>query len=342
MYILIAILLFGLLIFVHELGHFLTARIFKVTINEFSIGMGPKLISKKSKKSGIVYSWRLLPIGGFVSMAGEDEESDDENAFYKKPVWQRIIISMAGSLSNILIGFIVMFIIVSSLPVIKSTTVNSFTDNSVSNSYGLSEGDKITAVAGHHVHIANELVYFIGRYGNEPVDITVERGGEKIVLKGVEFPTYTVSGVVFGDYDFYIDNASKNPGSIIKNGFYQALLTIRTVYDSLFDLITGKYGVKDMSGPVGVTTVISDVAKKGDAYQLWYIFVLLAMNLGIMNLIPFPALDGGRVLMLIVELITRRPVNKKVEGYINLAGMAVLLLFMAFITCKDVIQLIRR
>lgn len=342
MYILIAILLFGLLILVHEFGHYLTARIFKVTINEFSIGMGPKLISKKSKKTGIAYSLRLLPIGGFVSMAGEDEESDDENAFSKKPVWQRIIISVAGSLSNILIGFLVMFILVSTMPRIPSTVINDFAENSVSDSYGLMPGDRITEVAGHKVHIANEMVYFISRYGAEPVDVKVVRDGKELVLENVKFPTYSSGGMVFGDYDFYIRAADKNIGTVIKNGFHQATLTIRTVFDSLFDLITGKYGVKDLSGPVGVTNVISSAAKTGNAYQVFYIFVLLAMNLGIMNLIPFPALDGGRVLMLIIELIIRRPVNKKAEGYINLIGMAILLLFMAFITFKDITQLIRK
>ncbi|MGN1096188.1 MAG: site-2 protease family protein, partial [Eubacteriales bacterium] len=162
-----------------------------------------------------------------------------------------------------------------------------------------------------------------------------------IVLPDVAFPTRVSSGVTFGSFDFYVEAAKKNIGTVVKNGFYQALLTIRSVYDSLFDLVTGVYGIKDMSGPVGVTSVISSAAKES-SYQLWYIFVLLAMNLGIMNMLPFPALDGGRILLMVIELIIRRPVNKKVEGYINLVGMAILLLFMAVITFKDITQLINR
>ncbi len=340
MYIIFAILLFGLLIFVHELGHFLTARACNITINEFAIGMGPKLLSKKSKKTGIVYSLRLLPIGGFVSMAGEDEESDDENAFDKKPVWQRMIVAVAGSASNILLGFLVMFIVVAATPNAVSTTVHSFTEGAVSNAYGLKEGDTIYAVDSHRVHIAHEMSYFISRYGDVGVDITVIRDGEKITLDDVKFPVYTEAGHSFGQHDFYVVEAEKTFGYIIENGFYRAGLMIRTVYDSLYDLITGEYGVKDMSGPVGVTGIISDAAKTGDIEYLSLIFVLLAMNLGVMNLLPFPALDGGRLLLLLIELIIRRPVNKKVEGYINMTGMAILLLFMAFITFKDIAMLI--
>ena len=340
MYIIIAILLFGLLIFIHELGHYITARIFNVAITEFSIGMGPKLISKTSKKTGIAYSIRFLPIGGFVSMVGEDEESDDENAFHKKPIWQRIIVSASGSASNILLGFLVMLILVASTKTLGTVQISAFTEGATSNTL-LQVDDIIKEVDGYNVHVANELSYFISRYGNEPVDITVERNGEETVLNDVVFPTTVQSGVLFGMTDFKVYPAEKNFGTIVKNGFFQAILTIRTVFDSLFDLVTGTYGVEDLSGPVGVVKVISTSAKT-NSYQLWYIFVLLAMNLGIMNMLPFPALDGGRILMLLVELVIRRPVNKKVEGYINLVGMIILFAFMAFITVKDIFQLIKK
>ncbi len=338
MYIIIAVLLFGLLIFIHELGHYITARIFNVAITEFSIGMGPKIFSKTSKKTGIAYSIRLLPIGGFVSMVGEDEESDNENAFHKKPVWQRMIVAAAGSVSNILLGFIVMFILVTSVPTIGSVQVADFTDQATSGSQ-LQVNDIIKEVDGHNVHILEELNYFISRYADVPVDITVIRNGEKIILEDVVFPTVQESGHVFGMRDFYVYAAEKNLFTVAKSGFFQSVLTIRMVVDSIADLITGTYGIEELSGPVGVVDLITTSAKTS-VYQLGYIFVLLAMNLGILNMLPFPALDGGRILMLLIELIIRRPVNKKVEAYINIAGMMILFAFMAFITVKDIFQII--
>ena len=337
MYIILAILLFGLLILVHELGHYLTARLFGVAINEFSIGMGPKIFSWTSKKTAIAYSLRALPIGGYVSMAGEDEESDNPNAFDKKPVWQRMIITVAGSVSNVLLAFIVMFILVASTPEIGSTQISKFRDGAVSPDYGLQIGDIVTEVNGKDVHITRELGYFISRYGTEPVDITIKRNGETQILENVVFAVATddASGLIYGQADFFVNVAEKNLGTVIKNGFFESCLTIRMLADSLVDLFSGTYGVDDLSGPVGVTTVIADAAKD-NAYQLWYIFVFIAMNLGVMNLLPFPALDGGRLIVLLIELVIRRPVNKKVEGYINLVGMIILFTFMAFITVKDI------
>jgi regulator of sigma E protease len=343
MYIIIAILLFGILILVHELGHYLTARIFKVAINEFSIGMGPKIFSRTSKKTEIVYSLRALPIGGYVSMAGEDEESDNPNSFDKKPVWQRMIVTVAGSVFNVLLAFIVMFVLVASTPQIGSTQISKFREGAVSPQYDLQVGDIITEINGNKVHITREIGYYISRYGIDPVDITLIRNGEELVLTDVVFAVAKddASGYVYGQADFYVNISEKNVITVIKNGFFESCLTIRMLIDSLADLFSGAYGVEDLSGPVGVTTVIADAAKT-DAYQLFYIFVFIAMNLGVMNLLPFPALDGGRLIVLFIELIIRRPVNKKVEGYINMAGMLVLFAFMAFITVKDIGMIIQK
>ena len=346
LYILIAVLMFGILILVHELGHFLTARLFHVKIYEFSIGMGPKIFSKKSKKSDTAYSLRLLPIGGFVSMAGEDEESDDEGSLRHKKVWQRIIITAAGSLTNILLGFLVMLIIVSCAKNIGSTTVLNFPEGAKTEQCGLMAGDKIIAIDGKKVHVFYDMSYKISRYGTKPIDVTVIRDGEKVTLQNVVFPTITEQGVSFGARDFNIVYASKNPGTIIKNAFYQSTITVRMVYDSLYDLITGKYGIKQLSGPVGITEVITgaaeDAVKNKDSSYLWSLFVVLAMNLGCMNLLPLPALDGGRIVFLIIEGIRRKPINPKIEGYIHAAGMALLMLLMLVITCKDIFTIIRR
>jgi regulator of sigma E protease len=340
-YVLIAILLFGVLIFVHELGHFLTARMFGVTVHEFAIGMGPKIISKVSKKSGTRYSLRLLPIGGFCSMEGEDKESEDEGSFSKKPVWQRIIITAAGSISNILIGIIVMTIVTAGTMRI-STTIGSFDEGAVSNSV-LEVGDEIVKVGGLNTHTGNDVAYAISKYGSEPVNVTVLRNGEKKTFE-IAFKTSSSNGYAFGEYDFSLYSSK----AIGKDGFFtvlghslaQSRLMIVMVTDSLHDLIVGKYGIKDMSGVVGVTQVISEAARERNG-TVWLYFVLIAMNLGVVNLLPIPALDGGRIVFMLIELITRKKVPQKVESTIHTVGMVLLLIFMAVITVKDIIYLFK-
>lgn len=337
--ILLAIFLFGFLIFIHEGGHFLFARIFKVTVNEFAIGMGPKIFSKKSKKSGIVYSLRAFPIGGFVSMAGEDEESDDPNAFNKKPVWQRFIITVAGAVTNIVAGALVMAILVCSAPnALGSTVVHSFTENAVSNSCGLQAGDRITAVDGKKVHISDDLLYEIMRLGIEPVDLTVVRNDETIVLKDVEFPEISVQGVAFGTNDFYVYGERPTIPNLAKHAFFKTTYTVQMIWESLYDLVSGRYGIEAVSGPIGVTEALTEAADTG-AYSFTNLAVIISINLGVMNLLPLPALDGGRLVFLIIEAIRRKPLKPEVEGYINFAGLVLLLTFMAFICVKDVIGL---
>ncbi len=349
LYILIAILMFGALIFIHELGHFLTARLFHVTIYEFAIGMGPKIFSWKSKKNGTAYSLRLFPIGGFVSMAGEDEESDDEGALSKKPVWQRMIITVAGSASNLLLGFLVMLILVSSSERLGSTIVAEFDKNATSmqteEADGLMVGDRILKVNEKKVHVYYDMSYKIRRYATKPIDVTVLRDGNEIVLEDIVFPTVEEQGVLFGAQDFKVKVAEKNPLTVIKTSFYQSVYTVRMVVDSLYDLITGKYGVQQLSGPIGITEVISNEAQAAveqkDSSGLWSLFIVLAINLGTMNLLPIPALDGGRMVFLIIEGIRRKPHDPKIEGYIHGAGMVILLLLMLLVALKDVFTIIQ-
>ncbi len=335
-YIIIAILIFGFLIFIHEGGHYLFARLFKVTVNEFAIGMGPKILSKKSKKSGIVYSLRLLPIGGFVSMAGEDEESDDENAFCNKAVWKRMIITVAGAATNIIAGILVMSIFVATSAHLASTTVGKFTDDGAfSEKSGIEVGDTVTAVDGKKVYIYTQLYYEIARNGIEPIDITVERDGEKIALENVEFPTETSQGTLFGSVPFIPYEREKTVGNVVKEAFFQSTTTIKMIWESIFDLIRGRYGIEAVSGPVGVTEVLVDAAKTG-VRDLVYLAVVISMNLGVMNLLPIPALDGGRLVFQIIEAVIGRPINRNVEGYIHFAGMILVLILMALIIFKDI------
>ena len=337
--ILLAILLFGFLIFIHEGGHYLFARIFKVSINEFAIGMGPKLIKWTSKKTGILYSIRAFPIGGFVSMVGEDEQSDDPNAFNKKPVWQRFIITAAGATVNILAGVLVMTILVFSAPdQLGSTVIADFTENAVSNTQGLQVGDRVVKVGDHSVHIADELLYEVMRLGIEPIDLTVIRDGEKMVIEDVEFPEVSSQGVAFGANDFYVYADRPTFTNLIKHSFFRTTYTVQMIWESLYDLVSGRYGVEAVSGPVGVTQALTEAADTG-AYNFTHLAVVISMNLGIMNLLPLPALDGGRIVFLLIEAIRRKPLKPEIEGYINFAGLALLMLLMILICAKDIIGL---
>lgn len=362
----VSLFVFGFLIFIHEFGHYITARIFHVTIEEFSIGMGPRLISWVSKKTGIRYSISLLPIGGFVAMPGENGEdlsdkegysdakregffepkdySDDPNTFGKKPVWQRFIITAAGATVNIVAGFLAM-ILLTSLVNIGGTTVGAFYTEEelgaspVSSDFGLQIDDKIISVDGKRVRILDELSYEIMRRGNLPVDIVVERNGEQITLYDVSFPTVTEGGQSFGIMDFKVRRTEKNFGTVMGYSFSKSCLIVRMVWESLYDLITGRYTFAAVSGPVGISSAIGDAVAQGFT-SLLYITVLISINLGVMNLLPIPALDGGRLLTQLIEMITRKRIPAKVEGIINSVGLILLLGLSAVILVKDVIQLI--
>ena len=338
-YIIIAIFVFGFMIFIHELGHFMFAKKFGVAINEFSIGMGPKIVSKTGK-DGICYSLRLFPIGGFVAMVGEDEESDNPNAFNKKPAWQRFIIIAAGACMNLLIGVIIMTALTISTPKYGTTVIGDFIENSTSNESGLMVNDEIIKVDGVSVHTANELSYEIMRSGYQPIKVTVIRDGEKITLDNVEFPTIVSQGVTFGNMDFRVYGEKRTFSTVVKNSFYSCKSTIKMIWDSLYDLIRGRYGVEQVSGPIGVTGAISQAAKTS-AYSLFYMVVVISINLGIFNLLPIPALDGGSLFFLLIEIIFRKPVPARIEGAIKAAGFMLLMALVVFVSFKDVIYLFK-
>ncbi len=335
LFILLAILMFGFLIFIHEFGHYTAARIFRVTINEFAIGMGPKLLSRVSEKTGIRYSLRALPIGGYVAMVGEDEESDDPGALCAKPVWQRIIITAAGAAMNLCVGFLVMAILVSFSSALGGTVVADFFEGATSPSYGLQLEDRIVKIDGTRVHTATDLVYTIMHDARGPVDVTVERDGQMLVLEDVQFPNFTEAGHVYGDRDFYVYAVEKTPLTVAHQAFWQSVNTVQMIWDSLYDLVFGEYTVEDLSGPVGVTQAITEAAEQG-SYNFGFMFVFISVNLGIFNLLPLPALDGGRLFFQFIELIFRRPINRNIEGYIHFAGIMLLMLLMVFVTFQDI------
>lgn len=343
MYIVLTVLMFGLLILFHELGHFATARLFGVTVNEFAVGMGPKLLSKKSKKSGTTYSLRALPIGGYVSMEGENEDSDDPNAYSKKPVWQRMIILVAGATMNILIAVILMFTVVVSSKYLISTTIYKFDENAIScKDGGLMEGDEIVKVGWVPVYSGYELVYEITNQGTEPVDITVIRNGEKIVLEGVTFGTETDEGVTFGVADFTPYAERKTVSNCLKQSLSRSVSSFKMVIDSLVGMLSGKYGMNAMQGPVGITGEIYEM-EKNDLMNLstfGFLASVISMNLGIFNLLPIPALDGGQLLFRFIELIRRKPVDQRIEGSLNMVMLIALLVLSGVIMLKDIVKLI--
>ncbi len=254
--ILVTILIFGLLIFIHELGHYIAARIFHVGIKEFAIGMGPKLFSRRGKHN--VFSVRALPIGGFVSMVGEyadDREEDLDEADRGKtplntiPVWRRIVICLAGPLMNVLLGMLVMSLVVVSTPVLGSTTVAQFVEGSTSDASGLRPGDTILEVAGQKIHVIIELNYVIAVDGIEPVDVLVERDGEEVLLRNVSFPVTDEDGVALANRDFAVYRAEKTAGEVVYQAFWQSVATIELTVDSLVDTFRGRYGISALSRP---------------------------------------------------------------------------------------------
>ncbi len=347
LYIIIGILMFGVLILLHELGHFLFAKLFKVGINEFSIGMGPKLFSKKRKKDGVIYSLRLLPIGGYVSMVGEDNDGEDaENALYKKPVWQRFIIISAGAIVNILTAFIITAFLVCSSD-IYSTKIQRFNFGDekgnlveMSSWQGLEIGDEIIEVNGKNIHVRADLVCEAVNLRDEPCTLTVIRDGKEIKIKNFSFPTITDSGITMGTANFFMPTTlKKTPLEVTKQTYFQSFASMKLMWTSLINTVKGEYGMEAVSGPVGIVSEIKETSSYGFS-SLMSLVMLISMNLGMMNLLPLPALDGGRLVFLLIEGIRGKPLSPKYEGYVHLAGMVLLFGLMIFVTFNDVIKLI--
>lgn len=341
--ILFALLFFGVIIMIHECGHFACAKLFKVKVNEFSLGMGPALF--KRKKGDTLYAVRLFPIGGYVAMEGEDDASEDDRAFNKKPVWQKMIIVVAGALMNLILGFILMVLLLTtSTDLIGTNTIKEFYPDAVSSQYGLQAGDRFVEIDGHHVWSELDLSFLMSRSQDGVFDFVVERNGEKVTLNDVHFATEQQNGITLIQYDFII--IGEQPGflNIVKNAFTQSASIVRMVWLSVFDLVTGRYGMSELAGPVGTVDIIADVTAQavssGSLTNLLTIMAFITINVGVANLLPLPALDGGRFLFLAVEAVRRKPVNPKYEGYVHAAGLALLLLLMVVVTYNDIARIV--
>lgn len=410
--IIIAILFFGLIIFIHELGHFIFAKAFGVKVNEFAIGMGPTILKKQGKETK--YALRLFPIGGFVAMEGEEEESDDKRAYCNQKTWKRMIILSAGATFNLILGVIVCFFLVCSEDLVGTNQILQFYEGSVSSS-ALKEGDKIIEIDGKRVFSDYDISFLMQRNGTGSYDFTVERDGEKLELQGVPFTIRTsgnfaysedcsissvsaklkktgfrdgdiitsVNGVETPDsdtlisqiqsdedyiydftvkrgeveltfedvtlatatvFDFIILGEEKDVLNVTESAFGYAFSMGRMVYLSLFDMLSGRYGLNELTGAVGTISVITDIAEESVATTDWsQLFMLMAMitiNIGLFNLLPIPALDGGHLFFMLIELIIRRPIPQKYASWIHAAGLVLLLILMAVITFSDIWKIV--
>lgn len=330
----VAVLLFLFMIVVHEFGHFIFAKMLGVRVNEFSVGFGPQLIKWKGKETK--YSIRLIPFGGYCAMEGEDESSDDPKAFCNKAAWRRFLIVAAGALFNIIFGFILLLIYFAPAGGIATNTVASFAENAVSVQSGLEVGDTIVKVDGRSCLTANELGYAFSAVEDEKVDLVVKRKGEKIQLKDVEFEIAEAEGIKYFKRDFNLQYQKNSFATCITQSFKYTVSYARIVWFSLVDLVRGKYSMNEVSGPVGVASALGEATKSGIDVLL-PMLCLITVNLGVFNLLPIPALDGGRLVFILFEMIARKPVPQKYESVIHAAGFVILMLFLVFVTLKDIL-----
>ena len=350
MYIIIAILAFGILIAVHEFGHFITAKSLGIKVNEFSIGMGPAIF--KRQRGETLYSLRCLPIGGFCAMEGEDEDTGDERAFNIQPAWKKILVLVAGSFMNFLLGLIVVIILYSGATAFVSSQV-AYTEDTFpyGGENGLMAGDKVYSIDGARVYYADDFSMYMDRAGSA-VDMTVIRDGKKVELKDYPLQRTNYGNEQGGeDYRYGISfmTVSGTLGEKLKYSFHTSYNFVRMVWMGLSDLISGRAGVKDMAGVVGIVSTINEVGEKSETASIAlsniaYICAFIAVNLAVMNLLPIPALDGGRIFFVIINstvaLLTRKKVNPKYEGYVHAAGLVLLLGLMVYIMFNDIVRII--
>ncbi len=336
-----AIVIFSLLITIHEFGHFITSKMFGVKVHEFSIGMGPAIL--KWGKGETKYSIRLLPIGGYVKLEGEDGESDDEKALNNQPGWKKLIILAAGSFMNLLLGLIVAIIFVAPAKEVVLPVISDLVEDSPAQEAGLEVGDTIIEINGCNVHNlrhAQMLLFIYGPDGN--INVGYERDGKEhhVKVKPVYYEGYYLLG--------FTGTAVKNtPLRTIEHGYHEAVFTGKSIFIGLKRLVTGTAGSDEIAGPVGIVTVIDDAVdetKKDTSTGINYLLYLLmniTISLGVMNLLPIPALDGGRILFTLIEMITRKKIPPEKEGIIHLIGFALLIGLLIFATYGDIVRLIK-
>ncbi len=335
-----AIVIFSLLITIHEFGHFITSKLFGVKVHEFSIGMGPALI--KWGKGETKYSIRLLPIGGYVKLEGEDEESDDERALSNQPHYKKLIILAAGSFMNLILGLVTAIIFVAPAKNIGLPVIDSFLEDSPAQAAGMEIGDRITEINGCNVHNLRHAQMLLFLYGSdEYIEVDYKRGEER--LKAQITPKVYDGMPLLGFSGTIVENT---PLRTIEHGFYEATFTGKSIFIGIKRIFTGS-GMSEISGPVGIVSVIDDAVDEtrndfsNGINFLLYLLMNITISLGVMNLLPIPALDGGRILFTLIEMITRRKIPPEKEGFIHFIGFALLITLMIFATYSDIVRLIK-
>lgn len=343
---LVFIFILGLIVLIHELGHFLWAKHFGVYIHEFSIGMGPVVFSKRGKKDGIKYNIRAFPIGGFVSMAGEVYEDDKsvpkDRCLCNKPVWQRIIVMAAGVINNFLLALVVLFIIsIFWGSYSLEPKISSVMEGYPMAQAGLVKGDKIVAVNNHRVNTWDEAqIYLYFKNDNKYTTFKIEHeNGDVEEYKITPTTMKDENGVERKVYGVNISQ-EKTYGLVNKIKFTVAKFNsiVSSMYITIGGLITGKIGVSNLSGPVGIFGVVGDSVKTG-LYSVIFLLGYLSINVGVINLLPFPAFDGGRIFFLLIEKIKGSPVNQKFENWCHTIGFILLMLLIVYVTIMDIIKL---
>lgn len=332
MTIIYAIIIFCLLIFVHELGHFIVAKACGVKVNEFAIGMGPAIFKKQ--KGETLYAVRLFPIGGFCAMEGEDEDSEDDRAFNNKPAWQRALVLTAGSFMNLLTA-VVLMIVIAFVVGQATTTVNEVLDDSPAYRAGMMSGDRIVEVDGTAVDEWNDVITYIGESSRDTTDIVVERdGAQQTLTAALEYDKESGRNKIGITPDMKHSIAG-SVGSGMKNTWNMTVM----MYKVIKQLFTGDVSVSELSGPVGIVYAVNQSAKAGVIYVV-YLASLLSLNLAIMNMLPFPALDGGRLLFLLIRKITGKRITDAIEGKIHFIGIILLMVLMVYVTWNDIVKFI--
>ncbi len=336
-----AILIFSVIIFVHEFGHFITAKAFKVDVLEFAIGMGPAIFKKQGKNT--LYTIRAIPMGGFCKMEGEDEDTQTEGCFSTKKPLPKIIILAAGAFMNVLLGFLIVTIIVFSSSVkdgiLPSTVVGEVMENAPAAEF-LMPGDKIVKINDSAVHIQRDISFILSSTNNDEYTVEYIRNGERFTNTFVPLEEINEDGTKARLIGFTIAPKKLNIGSLLYEGFFQTIWMVKLVFVSLGMLFSGQAGVNEMSGPVGVVYAMNSVAQTG-WLSLLYFGAFLSVNIGIMNLLPLPALDGGRIVFALFELIFRKPVPPEKEGIVHMIGFLLLIALMIFVTGNDILKLIQ-
>lgn len=349
-YILAAILVFGVLIAVHELGHFMAAKACGVRVNEFSIGMGPALWKKQ--KGETQYSLRLFPVGGFCAMEGEEEDSDDPTALNNQGFWAKLLIFAAGAAMNFIAGLLIILVLYADAQAFYVPVVAGFAEGCpLESADGLQEGDRLLRIDGEKVYVYSDISLLMGLNKTGAFDLQIERNGEVITLRDftMERREYTdQNGKAYTGYGLYFGAEEATLGRKLSYSWNNAMDFARLVRLSLQMLVTGQAGVKDLSGPVGIVSTMTQVGEQAATTRaavenIAYLAALIAVNLAVMNLLPLPALDGGKIFFLVVNALSlriiRRQIPARFENYVHLAGFVLLMGFMLVITFHDVIKL---